>query len=339
MHSVNSSHASNQHSTLSFKNKSWTFQIISREWFWNANISPKQQHIYPLLAQGWSRKQRPNSPAKDWLTLLTFTTSTRLTPSPVYIAVASLKKRMISTKYNGKDLMKFWNPKKYLSSPLSLSLDKDTSTICTLEQILSNSKFLPLEHLNPNKSSVFHRAVFNYQIHLSTSSFNQNGSEEQWQFLLQWGSCLHLHPLPLWRPGSEGRKIVEEHDIFYHIGVSKYTGGPPKWMVYIMVPTLWTNGWFGFKTHYFWKKIPVFSWHGHVAKLGKKIYFFLINFVNFMEVTNPPNQEVLPRDQKGIPNTLPKTNSSPWKIHRILMEFTRKHWDFHGRTVSFREGT
>ena len=26
----------------------------------------------------------------------------------------------------------------------------------------------------------------------------------------------------------------------------------------------------------------------------------------------------------------PETNSSPWKIHQLLMVFTRKHGDFHG---------
>ena len=190
-----------------------------------------------------------------------------------------------------------------LITSLSLSLDKDTSTICTLEQILSNSKFLPPEHLHPNKSSVFHRAVFNYQIHLSTSSFNQNGSEEQWQFLLQWGSCLHLHPLPLWRPGSEGRKIVEEHDIFYHIGVSKYTGGPPKWMVYIMENPM--NKWM------IWGQNPLFlekpkttnifmAFHGMVT-LPSLVKNNPHQLLNFMEVTFT-KWGSYPL-QKGIPNT------------------------------------
>ena len=36
--------------------------------------------------------------------------------------------------------------------------------------------------------------------------------------------------------------------------------------------------------------------------------------------------------------TLPKTNIAGWKIHHGKMVFTRKHGDFQGRAVSFREG-
>ena len=36
-----------------------------------------------------------------------------------------------------------------------------------------------------------------------------------------------------------------------NMGVSKNTGKPPKWMVYNGNP--YQNGWFGGKTHYFWK--------------------------------------------------------------------------------------
>ena len=44
------------------------------------------------------------------------------------------------------------------------------------------------------------------------------------------------------------------------------------------------------------------------------------------------------RGINGDWNTLPKTNSSLAGKSTILMVFTRKHGDFHGRTVSFREG-
>ena len=37
-------------------------------------------------------------------------------------------------------------------------------------------------------------------------------------------------------------------------------------------------------------------------------------------------------------NTLPGTNIAGWKIHHFDGMKTRIHGDFHGRTVSFREG-
>ena len=42
------------------------------------------------------------------------------------------------------------------------------------------------------------------------------------------------------------------------MGVSK-NRGTPKWMVKIMVPTLWTNGWFGFFPPYFWFNTHVYT--------------------------------------------------------------------------------
>ena len=50
------------------------------------------------------------------------------------------------------------------------------------------------------------------------------------------------------------------------------------------------------------------------------------------------NVEPLPPLKEDFLVTLPKTNTSLAGKSTILMVFTRKHGDFHGRTVCFREG-
>ena len=54
---------------------------------------------------------------------------------------------------------------------------------------------------------------------------------------------------------------IHVHVIFTYMGVSKNTGGPPKWMVKIM-ENLIKMGWFGGKTHYFGKHPHLVDFYG-----------------------------------------------------------------------------